>query len=122
MQDGKEMEREEKPCWLCRRCCRMNPWRVATYQNAARSAYFVQQYPNLFEVGGPVLDQNTEGIAVRKNDTSMVASVQAAFQALVDDGSYRARIKRWGLVSGDITKLVTPRLMTAPAAAFRSQP
>lgn len=77
---------------------------AATYQNAAQSDYFILQYPKLFEVAGTIVDQNIEGIAVRKDNTAMLSAIQATFQSLVDDGSYQTIIKRWGLISGDITK------------------
>jgi polar amino acid transport system substrate-binding protein len=77
---------------------------VASYQSAAQSDYWVLQHPALFEVGGAMSDQNTQGIAVRKNDPSMLHAVQTAFQSLVEDGTYQEIIKRWGLVSGDITR------------------
>jgi len=76
---------------------------VATYQDSAQTDYFVKQHPDLFEIGGGIVDANLEGIAVRKGDTAMLNGVSAAFRALVSDGTYHKIVMRWGLTSGEIS-------------------
>ncbi len=93
---------------------------VATYQDSAQTDYFVKLHPDLFEVGGGIVDANLEGIAVRKGDTAMLNGVSAAFRALVSDGTYDRIVMRWGLTSGEISTadmsiLYTGRLMPSDA-------
>lgn len=73
---------------------------VASYQDSPVTDYFVHQYPDRFEVGGPVINMNFEGIAVRKDDTAMFNAVQAAFIAVKTGGMYCSLIKKWGLTNG----------------------
>jgi len=73
---------------------------VAAYQDSPVTDYFINQYPGRFEVGGPVINANLEGIAIRKDDTDMFKAVQAAFTALKTNGTYCSLIKKWGLTSG----------------------
>jgi polar amino acid transport system substrate-binding protein len=73
---------------------------VATYQDSPLTDYFIKQYPDRFEEGGPVVNANLEGIAIRKDDTKMFKSVQTAFNTLKTNGTYCSLIKKWGLTSG----------------------
>jgi polar amino acid transport system substrate-binding protein len=73
---------------------------VATYQDSPVTDYFIKQHPDRFESGGPVIDANLEGIAIRKGDTAMFKGVQMAFEAVKADGTYCTLINKWGLVSG----------------------
>jgi polar amino acid transport system substrate-binding protein len=73
---------------------------VATYQDSPLTDSFIKQYPQRFEVGGAVVNANLEGIAIRKNDTRMFKSVQAAFNTLTTNGTYCSLINKWGLTSG----------------------
>jgi polar amino acid transport system substrate-binding protein len=73
---------------------------VATYQDSPVTDYFVNQYPGRFEIGGPVVNANLEGIAIRKDDTAMFKAVQVAFTAVKTNGTYCSLIKKWGLTSG----------------------
>ena len=52
--------------------------------------------PDTFEVAGPEFETGTQiGMAVRKGDTAMKASVEAALKEVVADGSYKALIAKW---------------------------
>lgn len=52
--------------------------------DSATNAYFVDKplYAGASEVGGPALDPQPIGIAVRKDDTGMKAAVAAAIDAI----------------------------------------
>src|SRR5438094_6379390 len=52
---------------------------VATYQDTPVTDYYNKQNPGQFSVGGVVVNYTTEGIAVRKGDTSMLNAIQTAF-------------------------------------------
>ncbi|HEY4033423.1 MAG TPA: ABC transporter substrate-binding protein [Ktedonobacteraceae bacterium] len=91
---------------------------VATYQDSAQTDYFVKQHPDLFEVGGGIVDTNLEGMAVRKEDTAMLNAISTAFHALVSNGTYHSIITHWGLTSGEISNAdmgisYTDRLISA---------
>jgi polar amino acid transport system substrate-binding protein len=77
---------------------------VASYQDAPVADYFMKQNPGRFEVGGPVINMNLEGIAMRKDDTTMFKALQAAFTVMKNDGTYCTLIKKWGLTSGVLTQ------------------
>ena len=76
---------------------------VATYQDSPVTDYYNKLNPGKFQVGGSVVSAAPEGIVVRKGDTSMFNSVQAAFNSLKADGSYKSLINKWGLTSGAIS-------------------
>ena len=76
---------------------------AAVYQDSPVTDYFIKQNPDRFEIGGGVIGANLEGIAVRKNDASLLSALQKAFAQIKADGSYRNIITKWGLRSGDIT-------------------
>jgi len=77
---------------------------VATYQDSPVTDYFIKKYPDRFEAGGAVINANLEGIAIRKNDTKMFKSVQAAFNTIKTNGTYCSLINKWGLTSGVLTQ------------------
>ncbi len=78
----------------------LNKHVVATYQDSPVTDYFIKQHPDRFEWGGPVINANPEGIAIRKGDTAMFKGVQMAFEAIKTDGTYCSLISKWGLTSG----------------------
>jgi len=81
---------------------------IATYQDSPVSDYYIRQAPSLFTIGGPVANENLEGIVVRKGDPSMLKALQSAFQALNRDGTYHYLIMKWGLTTGELTSTATP--------------
>jgi polar amino acid transport system substrate-binding protein len=76
---------------------------VATYQDSPVTDYYNKLNPGKFQVGGSVVNAAPEGIVIRKGDTSMFNSVQAAFNSLKADGSYKSLINKWGLTTGAIS-------------------
>lgn len=82
----------------------MNKQVVATYQDAPVTDYSIMQNPGRFEVGGPPINMNLEGIAIRKDDAATFKAVQAAFTLVKNNGTYCALIKKWGLTSGVLTQ------------------
>ena len=71
----------------------------ATYQDSPVSDYYIKQNPGQFEVGGTVVNAAPEGVAIRKNDTSMLNAMRAAFSALKSDGTYDSLFTKWQLNS-----------------------
>jgi polar amino acid transport system substrate-binding protein len=72
---------------------------VATYQDSPVTDYYVKQNPGKFEVGGSVFATAPEGIAVRKNDSSMLNAIQTALSQLKAAGTYHQLILKWGLTN-----------------------
>jgi len=65
--------------------------------------YAVQQSPQL-EALGDVYDSAPYGIVVPKDQAAFAATVQSAVQSLIDDGSYKKIVDKWGVSQGSITK------------------
>ena len=85
---------------------------VATYQDTPVTDYYNKQNPGQFSVGGVVVNYTTEGIAVRKGDTSMLNAIQTAFNQLKADGTYHSVILKWGLNTGEISLLDRRTIVT----------
>jgi polar amino acid transport system substrate-binding protein len=85
---------------------------VATYQDTPVTDYYNKLNPGQFTVGGVVVGATTEGILVRKGDSSMFNAIQTAFNQLKADGTYHSIILKWGLDSGEIS-LLDRRTITA---------
>ncbi len=76
---------------------------VATYQDSPVTDYYVKQNPSQYEVGGSVVFPAPEGIAVRKNDASMLTAIQAAYNQVKASGTYHQLILTWGLTNEELT-------------------
>jgi polar amino acid transport system substrate-binding protein len=63
------------------------------------NAYYVDKppYAGASEIGGPLLDPQPLGIAVRKDDAGMKEAVAAAIDAMYADGTMQAIVAKWGL-------------------------
>ncbi len=71
----------------------------ATYQDSPVSDYYIKQNPGQFDIGGTVVNAAPEGIAIRKNDTTMLNAMRAAFSAIQSDGTYNNLFTKWQLNS-----------------------
>lgn len=76
---------------------------AATYQDSPVTDYYVKQNPAQFEQGGSVVFSGPEGIAVRKNDTSMLNAIQTAFNQVKSADTYHQLILKWGLTNEELT-------------------
>jgi polar amino acid transport system substrate-binding protein len=70
---------------------------VATLQDSPVTDYYIKLNPGQFQVGGSIINAATEGISVRKGDTSMFNAIQSAFQRVKSDGTYDSLFKKWQL-------------------------
>ncbi|MEU9735824.1 ABC transporter substrate-binding protein [Streptomyces sp. NPDC048002] len=57
-----------------------------------------------FEIVGDQVEAGPYGIAVAKDDTELRDALQAAVQAIIDNGEYEKIIKKWGVEDGAITE------------------
>jgi polar amino acid transport system substrate-binding protein len=57
-----------------------------------------------FEIVGDQVEAGPYGIAVSKEDTELRDALQAAVQAIIDNGEYEKIIKKWGVEDGAITE------------------
>jgi polar amino acid transport system substrate-binding protein len=78
---------------------------VATYQDSPVTDYYNKQNAGRFEVAGSVVNAASEGIVVRKGDSSMLNAVQKAFDSLKSDGTYKSIIDKWGLTTGALSAI-----------------
>lgn len=71
----------------------------ALAQDSAETVYYVDKppYAGASEIGGPALDPQPIGIAVRKDDTGMKEAVAAAIDAMYADGTMQSLVERWGM-------------------------
>ena len=76
---------------------------VATYQDSPVTDYYTKQNPDKYEVGGSVFASGPEGIAVRKNDSSMLNAIQTAYNQLKAAGTYQQLISKWGLTTEQLS-------------------
>ena len=78
----------------------MNDFPVAAY-NAQISGG-----GNDFEVVGEQIDAGPYGIGVRKEDTELRDAIQAAMNAIIEDGSYAEVLKKWNVEKGAVDEAV----------------
>ncbi|MFI1417210.1 ABC transporter substrate-binding protein [Streptomyces sp. NPDC020731] len=57
-----------------------------------------------FEIVGDQVEAGPYGIAVAKGNTELRDALQAAVQALIDNGEYKKIIEKWGVADGAITE------------------
>lgn len=76
----------------------------AFYADSPIGGYAVEQSDGALETLGEVSDTTLQGIAVKKGDDELAKAIQAAMQQLMDDGTYTAILKHWGVESGAIDK------------------
>jgi polar amino acid transport system substrate-binding protein len=57
-----------------------------------------------FEIVGDQVEAGPYGIAVAKGNTELRDALQAAVQALIDNGEYKKIIDKWGVADGAITE------------------
>ncbi|MGC9499528.1 ABC transporter substrate-binding protein [Streptomyces sp. WG7] len=57
-----------------------------------------------FEIVGEQVEAGPYGIAVAKGNTELRDALQAAVQALIDNGEYKKIIDKWGVADGAITE------------------
>jgi polar amino acid transport system substrate-binding protein len=57
-----------------------------------------------FEIVGDQVEAGPYGIAVAKGNTELRDALQAAVQAIIDNGEYEKIIKKWGVEDGAVTE------------------
>ncbi len=67
--------------------------------------YAVAHSGGKLQVAGTSFDVAPYGIAVAKNSGGLDKAVQAAMQSLVDDGTYKKILDKWGVASGAISTI-----------------
>ena len=67
------------------------------------AAYYVDKSPKTFEVAGPPFHQILTAIGLRKNDAGMADGMQKAVDAMKQDGTLLAILKKWH-IEGDMIK------------------
>lgn len=59
---------------------------------------------NAFEVVGEQVDAGPFGIAVNKDNKELTSALEAAVNAIIEDGTYKTILEKWGAESGAIEK------------------
>jgi polar amino acid transport system substrate-binding protein len=57
-----------------------------------------------FEIVGDQVEAGPYGIAVAKNNTELRDALQAALQAIIDNGEYKKIVEKWGVADGAVTE------------------
>lgn len=57
---------------------------------------------NAYEVAGNQFDVSPYGIGIRKDQPQLVKAIQAALQAVIDDGEYAKILKKWNVSQGAV--------------------
>lgn len=68
------------------------------------SLYAISKLKDKLQPAGETFDVSPYGLAVEK-DSGMAEAIQAALQAMVDDGSYAAILEKWGVGAGGLTEI-----------------
>ena len=66
--------------------------------------YAVSQQKDKIELAGDPFDVAPYGIAVNKG-SKLAQAIQAALQSMMDDGSYKTILDKWGVYSGAVAKI-----------------
>ncbi|MGV8876455.1 MAG: ABC transporter substrate-binding protein [Rhodoglobus sp.] len=66
--------------------------------------YAVSQVADKIELAGDSFDTAPYGVAVMKG-SALTKAIQAALQSMMDDGSYTAILKDWGVASGAVSTI-----------------
>ncbi len=61
---------------------------------------------NAFEVIGEQVDAYPFGIAVNKDNKELTEALEAAVNAIIEDGTYKKILEKWGAETGAIDKAV----------------
>lgn len=70
----------------------------AFFDSTPGTVVMQEKMADVFEAVGDEFESNTQiGIATRKGDTAIAASIQAALDEIVADGTYDALIAKWNL-------------------------
>jgi polar amino acid transport system substrate-binding protein len=71
----------------------------AYFGDAPVVAYYIEQDPKSFAIGGNPVNPIPIGIAIRKSDTELQNAVKKAISAMYADGTMGTILKRWKLAS-----------------------
>ncbi|NEG69481.1 ABC transporter substrate-binding protein [Bifidobacterium choloepi] len=74
----------------------------AFYADTPVAGYAIEQTSDTLQTIGEEEGTALEGIVVQKGDTAMAQATQQALQKLIDDGTYEAILKNWGVEAGAI--------------------
>jgi len=66
--------------------------------------YAVKQSNGKLQLAGDIYGAAPYGLAVAKTNTGLEQALQKAIQAMMDDGTYKQILSKWGVESGAITK------------------
>jgi polar amino acid transport system substrate-binding protein len=66
-------------------------------------AYAVKQTKGKLQLLGGVYDSAPYGYVVKKGETAFAQALQKAVQSLIDDGTYKKILDRWGVGQGAIS-------------------
>lgn len=76
----------------------------AYFGDAPVVAYYIQQTPDAFALGGTPVNPLSIGIAIRKSDTELQAAVKKAIEMIYADGTMDQILTRWKL-AGAVAKI-----------------
>jgi len=76
----------------------------AYFGDAPVVAYYIEQTPNAFSLGGTPVNPISIGIAIRKSDTELQAAVKQAIDMINSDGTMDQILTRWKL-AGAVEKI-----------------
>jgi len=76
----------------------------AYFGDAPVVAYYIEQTPNAFSLGGTPVNPISIGIAIRKSDTELQAAVKQAIDMINSDGTMDKILTRWKL-AGAVEKI-----------------
>ena len=76
---------------------------AAHFTDSPVAGYYAEQHPDQFELSGLTIGVALEGIGIPKNNTGLRDAVQAALVSMINDGTYLAILKKYGMEAGAVT-------------------
>lgn len=80
--------------------------RAAAMDIGAAIAGYLVKTTGHFQVVGGLVDKQLYGIAVPKGSTALEHAIQAALQSLIKSGAYQQLLKKWGMGSFGISRVM----------------
>jgi polar amino acid transport system substrate-binding protein len=77
---------------------------VAMDADSPITQYAVKQSNGKLQLAGDIYGAAPYGLVVAKTNTGLQQALQKAIQTMMDDGSYKAVLAKWGVDAGAITK------------------
>jgi polar amino acid transport system substrate-binding protein len=78
----------------------------ANIANVGKAGYQAKKSGGMLEVAGQPFAPSYDAVAVKKGDKEMIAALQYGFDQIIQDGTYRKILEKWGIEQSAVDKVV----------------